>query len=121
MQKVIIDTCGWVAIIDSGINIDICMNELVGPYRLILMSAVEKEVKRLQDDGSNLLLELLQSKSEPHISSEKTHTDDQVLDLAMENGWPVLTVDRALKRRLIESSCKVIEVVSNKRLRFASD
>ena len=121
MQKVIIDSCGWVALIEAGINIDISMNELVGPYQLILIPAVEQEIKKLNAGGSNLLLELLQSKSIAQDVTGDSHTDDQILSLANDKGWPVLTVDRELKRRLIEASCNVIEVVANKRLRLASE
>tara|TARA_B100000131_G_C18006917_1_gene568805 strand:+ start:502 stop:873 length:372 start_codon:yes stop_codon:yes gene_type:complete len=121
MQKVIIDSCGWVALIEAGINIDIAMNELVGPYQLVLIPSVEQEINKLNAGGSNLLLELLQSKSVPQDVSGDSHTDDQILSLASDKGWPVLTVDRELKRRLIEASCNVIEVVANKRLRLASE
>jgi len=121
MQKVIIDSCGWVALIEAGINIDISMNELVGPYQLVLIPSVEQEINKLNTGGSNLLLELLQSKSIPQDVSGDSHTDDQILSLASDKGWPVLTVDRELKRRLIEASCSVIEVVANKRLRLASE
>jgi len=121
MQKVIIDSCGWVALIEAGINIDISMNELVGPYQLVLIPSVEQEINKLNTGGSNLLLELLQSKSIPQDVSGDSHTDDQILSLARDKGWPVLTVDRELKRRLIEASCSVIEVVANKRLRLASE
>lgn len=121
MQKVIIDSCGWVALIEAGINIDISMNELVGPYQLVLITSVEQEINKLNAGGNNLLLELLQSKSIPQDVSGDSHTDDQILSLASDKGWPVLTVDRELKRRLIEASCSVIEVVANKRLRLASE
>lgn len=121
MQKVIIDSCGWVALIEAGINIDISMNELVGPYQLVLIPSVEQEIDKLNAGGNNLLLDLLQSRSVQYDASDDSHTDDQILSLANDNGWPVLTVDRELKRRLIEASCKVIEVVANKRLRLASE
>ncbi len=68
-----------------------------------------------------MLLDVLLSKSILQDPSRASHKDDQMVNLASDKGWPVLTVDRELKRRLIEASCSVIEVVANKRLRLASE
>jgi len=123
MQKVIIDSCGWVAVIEAGLNIDSSMMELVGPFRFVLLDSVKSELENLNDGGKNLLLELLLSKADSIIpaSDDETHTDDQILILAKQENWAVLTVDRELKRRLVEASCRVIEVVSNKRLRLVAE
>ena len=123
MQKVIIDSCGWVAVMEAGLNIDSSLMELIGPYRFAILDSVRSELQILNDDGKNLLLDLLDSRADPIVLAvdEQTHTDDQILTLAEQEGWSVLTVDRELKRRLVESSCRVIEVVSNKRLRLVAE
>lgn len=123
MQKVIIDSCGWVAVIEAGLNIDSSLIELIGPYRFAILDSVRSELQVLNDGGKNLLLDLLDSRADPIVLAidEQTHTDDQILILAEQEGWPVLTVDRELKRRLVDSSCRVIEVVSNKRLRLVME
>jgi rRNA-processing protein FCF1 len=123
MQKVIIDSCGWVAIIEAGLNIDSSLMEVIGPYRFVILDSVRSELQTLNDNGKNLLLDLLDSKAESStlVDDENGHTDDQIVTLAEQEGWLVLTVDRELKRRLVESSCRVIEVVSNKRLRLVAE
>ena len=123
MQKVIIDSCGWVAVIEAGLNIDSSLIELIGPYRFAILDSVRSELQVLNDGGKNLLLDLLDSRADPIVLAvdEQTHTDDHILILAEQEGWPVLTVDRELKRRLVDSSCRVIEVVSNKRLRLVME
>ena len=123
MQKVIIDSCGWVAVIEAGLNIDSSMMEVVGPFRFALLESVKSELENLNESGKNLLLELLVSKADSIIPADgdETHTDDQILTLAKQENWAVLTVDRELKRRLVEASCRVIEVVSNKRLRLVAE
>ena len=52
------------------------------------------------------------------IDSEEGHTDDSLLALATQNRWPVLTVDRVLKKRLVEGGCSYIEVTSGPSLRM---
>ena len=47
-----------------------------------------------------------------------THTDQMLLELSRENGWPVLTVDVRLKERLIKTGGSYIEVTSNNVLRL---
>jgi rRNA-processing protein FCF1 len=123
MQEVLIDSCGWVAIVDSGINIDTSLNGLVGPFQLLLLENVKHELDDLANEKKNLLLPLIYSKSEiiKALEDSTNHTDDQLVDMAKHRNCAVLTVDRGLKKRLINHSCRVIEVVSNKRLRLATD
>jgi hypothetical protein len=35
-QSIIIDACGWVAIIDSGMNLDLELERTIGTFDLIL-------------------------------------------------------------------------------------
>ena len=64
-----------------------------------------------------LLLELLHERAEV-VSGDGEHTDDELLNLATTNGWPVLTVDKALKSRLHAANASVIEVHGSKTLRL---
>ena len=79
MQEVLIDSCGWVAIVDSGINIDTSLNGLVGPFQLLLLENVKHELDDLANEKKNLLLPLIYSKSEiiKALEDSTNHTDDQ--------------------------------------------
>ena len=117
MVSVLVDACGWVSLIDAGLNLDISLNDVVGKAELKITTGVKEELDSLSRTRSGLLLELLYSRSEVVDSGEK-HTDDALLALATENQWPVLTVDRVLKKRLVEGGCSYIEVTSGPSLRM---
>ena len=117
MVSVLVDACGWVSLIDAGLNLDISLNEVVGKAELKITSGVRDELDALSKTRSGLLLDLLYSRSEV-IDSEGGHTDDSLLALATQNRWPVLTVDRELKKRLVEGGCSYIEVTSGPSLRM---
>ena len=123
MQQVLIDACGWVAVVDSGMNFDSeALNILGRPQLLLLPKVIEelRQVDALRPRGKKLLLELLTAKSEevdPRPGAGE-HTDDQLVDLAQSSGMSVLTVDVQLKRRLYERAVPVLEVTKKKRLRL---
>ena len=116
-QSIIIDACGWVAIIDSGMNFDIELKQTIGNFKLILLESVLDELKEIENNRpkrKSLLIPMLESKSDLSDSEiESNHTDDQIFELAKRESFSVLTVDKELKRRLFESSIKVIEVSKN--------
>lgn len=116
-QSIIIDACGWVAIIDSGMNFDIELKQTIGNFELILLDSVLEELKEIENDRpkrKSLLIPMLESKSNLNDSEiESNHTDDQIFELAKRESFSVLTVDKELKKRLFESSIKVIEVSKN--------
>ena len=117
MQKVLIDACGWVAVIEAGINIDKALLESSGISKITTTQSVISELESL--DG-NLLLDMLTAKAEliePLVGSGK-HTDDQLFDLAKEHSWPILTVDTELKRRLSQENLSWIEVSGRSHLRM---
>ena len=121
MQRIIVDACGWVAVIDAGINIDGALMQLVGPSQLLLLPDVDKELDKVNSQRSkkkSLLLPLLKAKTIIIDAPEDSgnHPDDQIFSFAKNEGIPVLTVDKELKRRLFEASIAVIEVAKNKRL-----
>lgn len=116
-QSIIIDACGWVAIIDSGMNFDIELKQTIGNFELILLDSVLDELKEIENNRPkrrSLLIPMLESKSNLSDSKiESNHTDDQIFELAKRESFSVLTVDKELKKRLFESSIKVIEVSKN--------
>ena len=115
---VLVDACGWVAVVDARINIDLELESQIGPVELKVTEAVVEELSRLAERESRpLLLELLHDRAEV-VSGEGEHTDDELLNLALANGWSVLTVDRALKARLHGANASVIEVHGSKTLRL---
>ena len=117
MVAVLVDACGWVSLIDAGLNLDISLNEVVGEANLKITAGVKDELDSLAESRSGLLLDLLYERSEV-IDSGDGHTDDALLALSLQNRWPVLTVDRVLKRRLVEGGCSYIEVTSGRSLRM---
>ncbi len=121
MQQILIDACGWVAIIDSGMNIDSELARVYGPAQLLLLDSVRAELEILNEQRprkKNLLLSLLEQKSQPvqALTLDSAHPDDQLFELAVEHSWPVLTVDVELKRRLYQEGLPILEVSKNQRL-----
>ena len=122
MPRVLIDACGWVAVVDGGIHIDHALADQVGPVELAITAAGRAELERLQGERSaTLLLDLLDSRAEVVQAPEGvSHTDDQLIQLAAQLQCPVLTVDRELKRRLVAEGSQIIEVVGGSALRLVS-
>jgi rRNA-processing protein FCF1 len=52
------------------------------------------------------------------IESDFNHTDDQIFELATSQNYAVITVDKDLKKRLFQSSIKVIEISKNNHLKI---
>ncbi|MDE0868984.1 MAG: hypothetical protein OSA21_01575 [Candidatus Poseidoniaceae archaeon] len=123
MQQILIDACGWVAIIESGMNIDTELFRVLGPAQMLLLASVRQELELLNSQrprSKRLLLTLLEQKSQPieALSLESTHPDDQLFDLAVKHTIPVLTVDIEFKRRLYEQGLPIVEVSNNQRLQL---
>ncbi len=123
VQKVLLDACGWAAVIDSGMNIDTEIGRVFGPAQLVLLDSVKEEIEQLNHQrprNKNLLLPLLEKKTEPieALGADSSHPDDQLVSLANELRIPVLTVDVDLKRRLYELGIPILEVTQNQRLQL---
>ena len=117
MRRILIDACGWAAVIEAGINIDRALIECTGTRELATVPNVITELEALND--RRLMLPMLIAKVEmvtPPIEAGK-HTDTQLLALAKENNWPILTVDTELKRRLSLANIPWIEVSGRSHLR----
>ena len=117
MVGVLVDACGWVSLVDAGLNMDISLNETVGDAELKITESVRRELDSLSDSRGGLLLDLLYSRAEV-VKSDEGHTDTNLVEISIETGWPVLTVDRGLKRKLVERGCSFIEVTSGPSLRL---
>ncbi|MEC9090233.1 MAG: hypothetical protein VYC11_02570 [Candidatus Thermoplasmatota archaeon] len=118
MAGVLVDACGWIAVVDSRINIDLQLESMIGPVELKITASVLEELKRIDAmESKTLLLDLLISRAEI-VSGNGNHTDDELIDLAKNTGWPVLTVDRGLKARLHDANASVIEVTGSNTLRL---
>ena len=117
MVGVLVDACGWVSLVDAGLNLDISLNETIGEAELKGTDSVRKELDSLAGIRGGLLLDLLYSRAD-FVKSEEGHTDTNLLEISIEMGWPVLTVDRGLKRKLMERGCSFIEVTSGPSLRL---
>ena len=117
MVGVLVDACGWVSLVDAGLNLDISLNETIGEAELKVTDSVRKELDSLAGSRGGLLLDLLYSRAD-FVKSEEGHTDTNLLEISIKMGWPVLTVDRGLKRKLVERGCSFIEVTSGPSLRL---
>ena len=120
-QQIIVDSCGWVAIIDANINFELELERMFGTFELILLDSVLIELESLEIERpkrKSLLLELLKQKSIPFQANEQVHTDDVIFDLANSYGHAVLTVDKDLKKRLYQLGIKVVEVVKGQHLKL---
>ena len=117
VPNLLIDTCGWIAVIDARINIDIEMERTIGQANWILPLQVKEEIDRLAEGRNDLLLDLLANRS-TIITDEEGHTDDVLVQLAQRLDAPVLTVDKILKRRLVAAGCAYLEVVRDRSLRL---
>ena len=119
MVCVLVDACGWVALIEARLNLDASMKDVVGVAELKLLECVDKELESVSANRKGLLLELLRNRSEmiPEVGG-LSHPDEMLLSLSSQNGWPVLTVDRDLKRQLIEQGGSYIEITSGRFLRM---
>ena len=119
MSSVLIDACGWVALVDARLNLDVAMASVAGSPRLLLLDSVAAELQKLSQTRGGLLLDLLEQRSEKMSDIEEMkHTDDMLVELSAESGWPVLTVDRRLKERLVSSGGSYIEVTNGPALRL---
>ncbi len=122
MGDVLIDACGWVALIDGSFNIDLALSKIVGPPHFILIDLVLEELKEIDENrprGKNLMLDLLLQRS-TLVEHNTMHTDDALLEIANEQKIPLLTVDANLKRRSLESGIGILEVVKGKNIRLIS-
>ncbi len=117
MVGVLVDACGWVSLVDAGLNLDISLNETIGEAELKITDSVRRELDSLAGSRGGLLLDLLYSRAEV-VKSDEGHTDTNLVEISIETGWPVLTVDRGLKRKLVERGCSFIEVTSGPSLRL---
>ncbi len=117
MNKVLVDACGWVAVIEAGINIDQALLDCAGTKKLAVVPNVISELESLND--RKLMVSMLNSKAEIIIPPKDSgnHTDDQLLAISVERKWPILTVDTELKKRLSESNIAWIEVSGRSHLR----
>ena len=116
---VLVDACGWAALIDADLNIDSVMTDFLGEFEFKVIESVNDELQRVPLKRRKLSLKLLEIKCEiiPDIEN-MSHTDDMLLNISLENSWPVLTVDKELKERLIKSGGSYIEVTSSRNLRI---
>ena len=117
MVGVLVDACGWVSLVDAGLNLDISLNETIGEAELKITDSVRMELDSLAGSRGGLLLDLLYSSAEV-VKSDVGQTDTNLVEISIETGWPVLTVDRGLKRKLVERGCSFIEVTSGPSLRL---
>ena len=117
VPDLLIDACGWVAVVDARINIDLEIERTIGPANWILPAQAKEEIERLAKARNDLLLDLLTTRATV-IDGEDGHTDDVLVHLAQRLEAPVLTVDKNLKRRLTAVGCAYVEVVRDRSLRL---
>ena len=122
MGDVLIDACGWVALIDGSFNIDLALSQIVGPPHFILIDLVLEELEDIEASrprGKKLMLDLLLQRS-TLIEYSTMHTDDALLEVASERKIPILTIDSNLKRRALELGLGIVEVTQRKNIRLVN-
>ena len=120
MGDVLIDACGWVALIDGEFNIDTALSQIVGPPHFILLDLVLEELEGIESErprGKKLMLDLLLQRS-TQIVHPTMHTDNALLEVASSLNIPILTVDSQLKRQSFENGVGIIEVLQGKNIRL---
>ena len=117
VPDLLIDACGWVAVVDARINIDLEIERTIGPANWILPAQAKEEIERLAKGRNDLLLNLLTARA-TIVDGGEGHTDDVLVHLAQRLDAPVLTVDKDLKRRLTAAGCAYLEVVRDRGLRL---
>ena len=120
MGDVLIDACGWVALIDGEFNIDTALSQIVGPPHFILLDLVLEELEGIESErprGKKLMLDLLLQRS-TQIEHHTMHTDNALLEVASTLNIPILTVDSHLKRQSFENGVGIIEVLQGKNIRL---
>ncbi|MAY04049.1 MAG: hypothetical protein CMB25_00405 [Euryarchaeota archaeon] len=122
MGDVLIDACGWVALIDGSFNIDLALSQIIGPPHFILIDLVLEELEDIEASrprGKKLMLDLLLQRS-TLIEYSTMHTDDALLEVASERKIPILTIDSNLKRRALEVGLGIVEVTQGKNIRLVN-
>lgn len=120
MGDVLIDACGWVALIDGEFNIDTALSQIIGPPHFILLDLVLEELEGIESErprGKKLMLDLLLQRS-TQIEHPTMHTDNALLEVASSLNIPILTVDSQLKRQSFENGVGIIEVLQGKNIRL---
>ena len=51
MVGVLVDACGWVSLVDAGLNLDISLNETIGEAELKVTDSVRRELDSSLDVG----------------------------------------------------------------------
>ena len=122
MRNIIVDSCAWKAITMSSVNIDIELTKVFGNYSLITCQKVEFELEDIVDikfADKKLMMQLFYRKvSVVEFETNSEHTDDQLLQLALENEGILFTVDKKLKERGMKNKIPLLEIVQSNHLRL---
>lgn len=122
MRNIIVDSCAWKAITMSSVNIDIELTKVFGNYSLITCQKVEFELEDIVDikfADKKLMMQLFYRKvSVVEFEKNSEHTDDQLLQLALENEGILFTVDKKLKERGMKNKIPLLEIVQSNHLRL---
>ena len=122
MGDVLIDACGWVALVDGGFNIDLALSQIIGPPHFILIDLVLEELEEIDTNrprNKNLMLNLLRQRS-TMIEHPAMHTDAALIELSRGQQLPILTGDARLKRRALEEGIGIVEIVKGKNIRLVN-
>ena len=83
MSSVLVDACGWIALVDARLNLDSAMAAVAGAPRLIVLDAVQAELDRVAGQRGGMLLDLLARRSESMADLDGLrHSDDMLVELS---------------------------------------
>ena len=85
MVGVLVDACGWAALIDADLNIDSVMTDILGEFEFKVIESVNDELQRVPLKRRKLSLKLLEIKCEivPDIEN-MSYTDDMLVNISLE-------------------------------------
>lgn len=102
------------------LNLDLELERLVGPARVVILSSVAGEVKNLAQGGNRHAKAALLLLSKYEMVMVPGCGDDAIVEFSRKNpGCIVVTNDKALRRRVQGPKCRCVMLFQSKYLDWA--
>lgn len=109
------DTNFLVSLIAFKIDLDEIENLLLEPYRLLTLSSVVEELKKIDNKDAKIALKLINLKSIEILETKEKNADKAILNL-VDKDTIVATNDMELRKKLKMLGNKTIYLRARKRL-----
>jgi len=116
--KVVLDTNFLVLPQTKKIDIFKQIKQKKPRAKFIVLKSIQKELKEMNTKASKVAQQLIKQKNIEidTIKTDKTHTDDKIIEYAKKKNAEVATNDKELKKRCQEKQIPVIYLRSNKKI-----